>query len=155
METCHLTCSVVVMLRCFYSSICRRLLQVSGRGTFQVRITTLRRNHRTTTATTTSTELLNNGTVPTPVCRTFVRYCLTNYQQLQPTVPFSGNCEYAEVTSPMWTGCSLLYPNNSTVSMPFTFTWPVCNVTNTQKSHNVRLLPPETHKHTRECTTEY
>jgi len=105
--------------------------QVSGMGTFQVHITTLRRIHRTTT--TTSTVLRINDTVP--VCRSFVRYCLTNYQQHQQptTVPFSGMCVYGEETSPAWFGCDALYPNNSAVIMPFTFTWPVCCITTNEE----------------------
>jgi len=92
----------------------RAFVQVSGLGTFQVH-TTLR---RTTTATTVST---------VPMCRMFVRYCLTNYQVQKPAVPFNGRCEVSEATSPAWTECGLAYPNISTVSMPFTIRWPVCN----------------------------
>jgi len=111
---------------CCDCSICRCSVQVSGLGTFQVRITTLRRDDRTTTGTSTSTHLSNNGTVP--VCRTFVRYCLTNYLSQQPSVPFTGRCEYAELTSPVITGCSLPHLHNFTGIMPFTFTWTVCNI---------------------------
>lgn len=96
-------------------------VQVGGRGTFQVRITALSR-----TLGATGTVLSYNGTVP--VCRTFARYCLTNYQRAeQLSVPFSGRCEYGETTSVVSSDCSPDSLDNSTVAMPFTFTWTVCN----------------------------
>jgi len=120
----RLKCSVVVMLQCLYSSTgylsMFGAVQVSGRGTFQVRITALRR-------ATSSTELPHSGP-PAPICRTFVRYCLTNYQSAHTApAPFIGRCEYGEVTTSTWTGCSVLRPNNSVAGMPFTFSWPVCS----------------------------
>ena len=123
--------SVCLQLSCQNDTV--RLVQVSGLGTFQVRISTLRRTRATTT---TSTVLSSNGTVPT--CRMFVRFCLTNYQYPEPAVPFGGRCEFSEETSPAWTGCSLLYLNVSAISMKFTFTWPVCNATKTAITSKIK-----------------